>query len=84
MKDIFTRYANDVFATCAFEIAIDSLTNRSNQFYKLGREVLDIHSVGILKLVVLRLFLGLAKNFGVTLLSCKTRGFFKNLMSEGI
>ncbi|KAK1117076.1 hypothetical protein K0M31_016999 [Melipona bicolor] len=85
MKDIFTRYANDVFATCAFGIAIDSLADRNNRFYKLGREVLDIHSVGILKLVLLRLlFPGLAEKFGVTLLSGKTTGFFKNLVSENI
>ena len=84
MKDIFTRYANDVFATCAFGIAIDSLADRNNRFYKLGKEVLDIHSVGILKLVLLMLFPGLAKKLGITLLSGKTTGFFKNLVSESI
>lgn len=53
MKDIFTRYANDVFATCAFGIVIDSLADRKNKFYTLGREALDIHSVTILKLIVI-------------------------------
>lgn len=75
--DIFTRYANDVFATCAFGTVIDSLADRKNKFYTLGREALDIHSVTILKLIVIKIFPGLARRFGITLLSRKVTDFFK-------
>uniref|UniRef100_A0A182US72 Uncharacterized protein n=1 Tax=Anopheles merus TaxID=30066 RepID=A0A182US72_ANOME len=33
MKDVFTRYANDVIATCAFGIKVDSLKNAENDFF---------------------------------------------------
>ncbi|CAG2063216.1 unnamed protein product, partial [Timema podura] len=38
MKDLFTRYANDVIATAAFGIQCDSLKDKSNQFYEMGKE----------------------------------------------
>lgn len=53
MKDVFARYASDVFAICAFGITVDSLSDRENKFYELGREALDIHSTPILKLVLI-------------------------------
>ncbi|XP_060827988.1 cytochrome P450 9e2-like [Bombus pascuorum] len=83
MKDIFTRYANDVFATCAFGIVIDSLADQKNKFYTLGREALDIHSVTILKLIVIKIFSGLAR-FGITLLNKKVTDFFKQVVSDSI
>ncbi|KFB49798.1 AGAP012296-PA-like protein [Anopheles sinensis] len=36
MKDVFTRFANDVIATCAFGIKVDSLRNAENDFYENG------------------------------------------------
>lgn len=84
MKDIFTRYANDVFATCAFGIVIDSLADRKNKFYTLGRETLDIHSVTILKLIVIKIFPGLARRFCITLLSRKVTDFFKQVVPDSI
>jgi hypothetical protein len=39
MKDLFTRYTNDVIATSAFGIGCDSLKNPKNEFYEMGRDV---------------------------------------------
>jgi len=39
MKDLFTRYTNDVIATSAFGIECDSLSNPKNEFYEMGRDV---------------------------------------------
>ncbi|KAK1117078.1 hypothetical protein K0M31_017001 [Melipona bicolor] len=50
-KDIFMRYAHDVFATCAFGIAIDSLADRKNRFSKLQRSSRHKHSVKNLKVI---------------------------------
>lgn len=36
VKDLTTRYANDVIATCAFGLKIDS-SNDDNQFYVMGK-----------------------------------------------
>ncbi|KAJ8926643.1 hypothetical protein NQ314_020977 [Rhamnusium bicolor] len=37
-KDIFTRYTNDVIATTAFGIKVDSLGQPNNEFYLMGKE----------------------------------------------
>lgn len=38
MKDTFTRFANDVIATTAFGVKCDSIRNRDNEFYLMGKE----------------------------------------------
>lgn len=37
LKDIFTRYTNDVIASTTFGIEIDSLKDKNNEFYRMGR-----------------------------------------------
>ena len=45
MKDLFTRYTNDVIATTAFGIECDSLSNPKNEFYEMGKVVTDFGGV---------------------------------------
>jgi cytochrome P450 family 9 len=45
MKDLFTRYTNDVIATAAFGIECDSLRNPKNEFYEMGRDVTNFRGV---------------------------------------
>jgi cytochrome P450 family 9 len=45
MKDLFTRYTNDVIATSAFGIACDSLNNPENEFYEMGRDVTNFGGI---------------------------------------
>ncbi|KAH9645248.1 hypothetical protein HF086_012126 [Spodoptera exigua] len=46
-KDLTTRYANDVIASCAFGLKIDSHNDKNNSFYALGKETstLTFHKV---------------------------------------
>nr|CAD7200834.1 unnamed protein product [Timema douglasi] len=37
MKDLSTRYTNDVIATTAFGVSVDSFRNPSNEFYLVGK-----------------------------------------------
>ncbi|XP_058837423.1 cytochrome P450 9e2-like [Topomyia yanbarensis] len=39
VKDVFSRYCNDVIATCAFGIKVDSFRNRENEFFCHGRDM---------------------------------------------
>lgn len=41
LKDVFTRFTNDVIATTAFGIKCDSLKDRNNEFLLAGRELAD-------------------------------------------
>jgi cytochrome P450 family 9 len=42
MKDLFTRYTNDVIATAAFGVGVDSLMEPSNEFYSMGKEITNL------------------------------------------
>ena len=41
MKNIFTRFTNDVIANTAFGVECDSLSDRKNEFYMMGKEATD-------------------------------------------
>ncbi|XP_053660558.1 probable cytochrome P450 9f2 [Anopheles marshallii] len=44
MKDIFSRLANDVIASIAFGIQVNSFSERENDFYTRGKKLLDFTS----------------------------------------
>jgi cytochrome P450 family 9 len=39
LKDFYTRYTNDVIATVAFGIGVDSLKQPTNEFYMMGQDL---------------------------------------------
>lgn len=41
-KNLFTRFANDIIASCAFGISIDSMNDPENEFYALGRKATNL------------------------------------------
>ena len=41
MKDTFTRFTNDVIANTAFGVECDSLVDRKNEFFLMGKEATD-------------------------------------------
>nr|MCJ2511721.1 hypothetical protein [Diabrotica virgifera virgifera] len=45
IKDVTTRFANDVVASTAFGIRTDSLEEQDNEFYLMGREMTDFTSL---------------------------------------
>lgn len=49
LKDIFTRYANDVIASTAFGLEIDSLKEANNDFYVMGKKFANFDDNGTLK-----------------------------------
>ena len=49
MKDLFTRYTNDVIATSAFGIGCDSLKDPKNEFYTLGKKFTNFSGIQTLK-----------------------------------
>nr|CAD7395187.1 unnamed protein product [Timema cristinae] len=68
MKDLFTRYANDVIATTAFGIQCDSLKDNSNQFYQYHNQFLQNVSSNLTQMM------------GIPLLSRPASKFFKGLI----
>lgn len=50
-RDLTTRYANDVIASCAFGLKVDSHTNKDNEFYKMGKLAANFDFLQMLKLM---------------------------------
>lgn len=52
MKDYFTRFANDVIASAAFGIKVNSFVDKQNKFYKTGQSVVSFSGVAMIKLIL--------------------------------
>ncbi|CAG5032386.1 unnamed protein product [Parnassius apollo] len=78
-KDMATRYANDVIASCAFGLRVDSL-DEDNQFYESCRKITTFSFKRILKVLAFRSFPKIMKMFKVTLFSKSLSEFFKELV----
>ena len=83
-KDLFTKYTNDVIATCAFGITVDSLRDPSNDFYVLGRQATNLEGLNGVKFFLSRAVPSLMKLFNITFVTKKVADFFKNIVSGTI
>ncbi|XP_071567882.1 cytochrome P450 9e2-like [Temnothorax nylanderi] len=83
MKDVFTRYTNDVIATCAFGVSVDSMRNPKNDFYMYGTEATNFKSF-LFKLYILKACPWLARILGLTIVSEKIANFFRDLIKTTI
>lgn len=52
MKDYFTRFANDVIASAAFGIKVNSFVDKQNKFYKTGQSVVAFSGVAMIKFIL--------------------------------
>ncbi|XP_014477687.1 PREDICTED: cytochrome P450 9e2-like [Dinoponera quadriceps] len=84
MKNVFSKYTNDVIATCAFGIKVDSMKNPTNQFYLHGKEATGFFETRALKILFLRTFPKLMKLFGFKFLSHNATIFFKDIVKTTI
>ncbi|XP_076646547.1 LOW QUALITY PROTEIN: cytochrome P450 9e2-like [Halictus rubicundus] len=81
-QDLFRRYANDVVATCSFGIAVDSLKNPDNDFYKLGRETLNFGTWVSLKMLIGRNFPTISWLLGIKIFGSRPRKFFTKVVAD--
>lgn len=85
LSDAFTRYCNDVIATAAFGISVNSLTDRENEFYERGKNSFNLGSPKrFVKFVAFRLFPKLMRLFGITFLAKESDRFFKKIIEETV
>ncbi|XP_063381275.1 uncharacterized protein LOC134667798 [Cydia fagiglandana] len=80
VRALATRYANDVIASCAFGLRVDSHSDPDNEFFKMGAAATNYTFTQILKFFGHSAFPGLMKRFGIKVLSDSTRAFFNHLV----
>lgn len=84
-KDAFTRYTNDVIATVAFGIEVNSMKHRDNEFYLYGKDAAKFNGVfRLLKLVLFRLSPRMMRMAGFRFLTRSTSEFFWRVINETV
>ncbi|XP_026752919.2 cytochrome P450 9e2 isoform X2 [Galleria mellonella] len=79
-KDLTTRYANDVIASCAFGLKVDSHMQEKNEFYEKGKTA---SAFGFRQMLMFFLFISfprLMSKLKLTLFTKDTTNFFINLV----
>ncbi|XP_044253639.1 cytochrome P450 9e2-like [Tribolium madens] len=85
MKDTFTRFTNDVIANTAFGVEIDSLEDRNNEFYLMGKEATNFGGfMQFVKFLTFLIFPKLAKYLKITFFSKKVGKFFTKIIKDNI
>ncbi|XP_063915553.1 cytochrome P450 9e2-like [Zophobas morio] len=85
MKDTFTRFTNDVIASTAFGVECDSLGDRTNEFYLMGKDATDFSGFWKnISFLVYMLAPKLGKFFQITFFSKRVAHFFTNLIKSNI
>ncbi|XP_014208466.1 cytochrome P450 9e2-like [Copidosoma floridanum] len=84
-KDAFTRYTNDVIATAAFGIQVNSMRDRENEFYVYGKDATSFGTVcRLIKFMLFRAFPNVMRMSGEKFLSRSTDRFFKQLVTNTV
>ncbi|XP_055696967.1 probable cytochrome P450 9f2 isoform X3 [Phlebotomus papatasi] len=85
MKELFSRVSNDVIATCAFGINVDSLKHKSNDFYLTAKVLSDFNSVGkILRMTFSQYFPKISNAIGLKFNPDKDTNFFRSLVTDAM
>nr|QZP43538.1 cytochrome P450 monooxygenase CYP9A199 [Ephestia elutella] len=79
-KDLATRYANDVIASCAFGLKVNSLVDQDNEFYKMGKEATTFKFKQLLKIMGFMLTRKLMTILGISFFSKEFKHFFISLV----
>lgn len=84
MKELFRRFGNDIVATCAFGIEINSFKDRTNAFYTLGKELTNLEGLQGLKFLAFSSFPRLMRLLRLKLFSDRMTTFFRHVVMDTI
>lgn len=79
-KDLSTRYANDVIATCAFGLKVDSMMDENNDFYAMGKETNNFTFSRMMKFFGFISIPFVMNKLKVKLIPANVRNFFTELV----
>ncbi|XP_055312523.1 probable cytochrome P450 9f2 isoform X2 [Sitodiplosis mosellana] len=83
MKEFFSRYTNDVIASCAFGIKVDSLAEPDNEFFLNGKKMMDFTGIKkIAKIIIMNKMPALARALKMQIMDEFFSKSFKNLILE--
>ncbi|GBP77549.1 Probable cytochrome P450 9f2 [Eumeta japonica] len=82
VDDLMRRYANDVIASTAFGIEVNSVVDKTNEFYETGQKLSNFSVWMRIKILITHAFPALAKKLKLQAFSEKTTNFFRGLVKN--
>lgn len=83
MKDTFSRFTNDVIATCSFGIQVDSFKHPENDFFTIGKSVTNFNQFfTVIKFMIFRTMPKVANALKLRLMDGKITTFFESLILD--
>lgn len=81
MKDFFSRYSNDVIASCAFGLKVNSIANPTNEFYTNGQKAMDFSSfVAVMRIMFIVKMPWLARLLNIQFLDASVVQSFRSIV----
>lgn len=85
MKEMFSKYTNDVIATAAFGLKVNSFQDGENEFFRSGTKLVDFTGLMIsFKAVLARVAPRLMERLGIQFLDAEASKFFKSIILKTI
>lgn len=85
LKNVLTKYTNDVIASCVFGIAVDSLNDPNNLIYVNGKKSTNFAGLAqSIKMLLIRNMHWLAKLLDLHFVSPKIESFFEDIIKNTI
>ncbi|XP_045515658.1 cytochrome P450 9e2-like [Pieris brassicae] len=81
-RDLTRRYANDVIATCAFGLKVDSHADGDTKFFEMGRNAAEFKMRQMIMFFAYSAFPTFVKWMKMTLFSKETTSFFRSLVID--
>ncbi|XP_026474277.1 cytochrome P450 9e2-like [Ctenocephalides felis] len=82
LKDLYTRFTNDVIASSAFGLKVDSLKNKDNDFYLMTKEISNFGGLRAFKFFGYTSFPRLMKLFKVQMFGPEIQQFYRGLVQD--
>ncbi|XP_069676312.1 cytochrome P450 9e2-like [Periplaneta americana] len=82
LKDFYTRYTNDVIATTAFGIGVDSLKQPKNEFYMMGQDATNLGGLRIFKWIFFVMMPKVTQVLRMSVMPKKVSEFFTSLVLD--
>lgn len=83
MKEIFSKYTNDVIASAAFGIQVNSLKDPTNEFFLTGKRFQKFtEPLAIIKLILLKAIPRIMKFLEIELMEAQVKKFFKSMVLD--
>ncbi|XP_055589823.1 probable cytochrome P450 9f2 [Uranotaenia lowii] len=84
MKDFFTRIANDIIATCAFGLQVESVKS-DNEFYLMGKKMMNFNRfIVLVRVFGFRLFPKLMAKLDIDIVDAEQNEYFTKIINEAV